>query len=91
MTPGSEWRLLRMSLVLWMFVQLVYVTIADYPWGLYPLGQVLGCDPNWWLHECAYITALAGFFVYATFKCEEWQIRVTKQRRVTIPTRRRKK
>ena len=81
MKPGDEWRILRIVLVFGLFVQLVYITIADYNYDE-RLWVVLGYDHNGWLHECAYVVALFGFFIWTTFKCEEWQIRISRRRRL---------
>ena len=81
MKPGDEWRILRMVLVWGLFTQLLYVTLADYNYDEV-LWKVLVYDANGWLHECAYIVALFGFFIWSTFKCEEWQLRITRKRKL---------
>lgn len=81
MKPGDEWRFLRMVLVLGLFVQLVYITLADYNYNEV-LWKVLVYDANGWLHECAYVVALFGFFIWATFKAEERQIGITRKRKL---------
>ena len=80
MTPGSEWRLLRLSLLALMLSTLIYVTIPDYPWGT-PFWKVACWDANGWLHECFYI--VVGFLVMIDLTYW-WQRRVT----TTTTTRR---
>lgn len=79
MKPGDEWRFLRMVLVFGLFVQLVYITLADYDYDEV-LWKVLVYDKGGWLHECAYVVALFGFFIWATFKAEEWQMGISRRR-----------
>ena len=70
-----------MSIVIEYLVLLVYVTIADYDYNEV-LWKVLIYDACGWLHECAYITALFIGFVWLTFRAEEWQLRITRKRRL---------
>ena len=81
MRAGDEWRILRITLVLALFVQLVYITLADYNRNEV-LWKVLVYDANGWLHECAYVVALFGFFIWATFRLETMQLRVTRLRKL---------